>query len=273
MDSGIYKITNTLNNKFYIGSSCRIKKRYLQHRSLLKRGEHQNFILQRVYDKYGIDIFRFETLAICPKKYLQKLEQWFIDTQKPYYNLCKLAYNNDGVTNTPKAIQKRIDSFAKRRVDGKTKEGIVYNLFLQGFDKTQIIEKSDMSNNDVGKHMSRLKKQGFIDYKLKSKGKQFIEMYNNLIPKNDILNILNITKNCYNAYKNYYKEDLNLNRIDKRDLTGFKENTKKIENKYKTFGELKIGGKNREEIMEILNISKDNYYLYSSKYNKSNNGL
>ena len=57
---GIYKIRNTINNKYYIGSSKNIKKRFNKHKYQLKKGTHHCIYLQRAYKKYGSSVFDFE---------------------------------------------------------------------------------------------------------------------------------------------------------------------------------------------------------------------
>lgn len=89
--SGIYKITNLINNKFYIGSGKCIRKRFYHHKTMLKHNKHTNSYLQRSWNKYGENNFKFEILVICPKEYRIKLEQWFLDNMKPDYNICKNA--------------------------------------------------------------------------------------------------------------------------------------------------------------------------------------
>ena len=51
MDSGVYKITNIVNNKVYIGSSKELKNRITKHLWLLKNNRHDNIYLQKSYDK------------------------------------------------------------------------------------------------------------------------------------------------------------------------------------------------------------------------------
>lgn len=57
--NGIYKILNTVNNKFYIGSSTNIEHRWRVHRSYLKNKQHPNIYLQYAWDKYGPECFEF----------------------------------------------------------------------------------------------------------------------------------------------------------------------------------------------------------------------
>lgn len=58
--SGIYKITNKINNMFYIGSSTDCFRRFYQHINSLSKGNHANKQLQSAYNKYGKEFFTFE---------------------------------------------------------------------------------------------------------------------------------------------------------------------------------------------------------------------
>jgi len=59
----IYIIKCTLNGFFYIGSSGSFSKyRKYRHFWELEKGIHGNRILQRCYNKYGKDSFKFEIL-------------------------------------------------------------------------------------------------------------------------------------------------------------------------------------------------------------------
>ena len=60
MNLGIYKITNKVNGKFYIGSSNNIKRRWKYHKSNLRSGTHDNIHMQRSYDKHGEENFSYE---------------------------------------------------------------------------------------------------------------------------------------------------------------------------------------------------------------------
>ena len=68
MKSGIYKITNKIDGKCYIGQSSNIKKRFKDHRYDLKYNKHDNPYLQNAYNKYGKDNFKFEILCEEKKK-------------------------------------------------------------------------------------------------------------------------------------------------------------------------------------------------------------
>ena len=61
---GIYKITNKINGKVYIGQSINIERRWQQEkRCAFNENNHSyNSLLSRAFRKYGIDNFNFEVL-------------------------------------------------------------------------------------------------------------------------------------------------------------------------------------------------------------------
>lgn len=73
--TGIYRIKNKINDKCYIGSSVNFDDRKNLHFSLLRRGIHHSIILQRAYDKYGLEFLSFEVLEHCEKEILIEREQ------------------------------------------------------------------------------------------------------------------------------------------------------------------------------------------------------
>lgn len=95
--SGIYKITCSISGKVYIGSSLDCEKRFHQHVNHLRKGKHHNSYLQRAWDKYGKNHFKFEVIErVGEKQKLIEREQYWIDTTKCYdpdigYNLCAKA--------------------------------------------------------------------------------------------------------------------------------------------------------------------------------------
>lgn len=96
----IYKITNKVNDKFYIGSAFNLNKRLNKHRHHLRNNTHVNLYLQNSWNKYGEDNFIVEVLENCKKEELLSREQYFIDALSPDYNICKKAGNVSGLVHT-----------------------------------------------------------------------------------------------------------------------------------------------------------------------------
>ena len=103
--AGIYMIRNIINGHKYIGSTNNFKRRFIKHRSELRKNYHHSIYLQRAYNKYGEDKFEICILEVCQPIHdtLLMLEQKYLD-MRPEYNgnryasrkyskLPKLKYN------------------------------------------------------------------------------------------------------------------------------------------------------------------------------------
>lgn len=77
---GIYKITNLVNQKSYIGQSVNIDKRLKEHinDAFNPNRKEYNYPLSRAYRKYGVENFSKEVLCICSKEELNKKEEYYI---------------------------------------------------------------------------------------------------------------------------------------------------------------------------------------------------
>jgi len=75
----IYKITNTVNNKYYIGVTIQANpnERWSHHKSAIRANIGCPF-LQKAFKKYGEDAFKFEVLIICFDEDVFKFENEYI---------------------------------------------------------------------------------------------------------------------------------------------------------------------------------------------------
>lgn len=90
--SGVYKITNIVNKKCYVGSTTGLlKNRYSDHNTKLKHNKHKNLHLQNSYNKYGKENFEFSLLELCDVTKTLEREQYHIDTLHPEYNIIQFA--------------------------------------------------------------------------------------------------------------------------------------------------------------------------------------
>lgn len=72
MSHYLYKITNTANNKIYIGHTSDPKRRKAQH--FYKKVMTTKSIIRQAIDKYGVENFTFEIICIGDKDYIIDLE-------------------------------------------------------------------------------------------------------------------------------------------------------------------------------------------------------
>lgn len=150
-NSGVYKILNKINGKFYIGSSTRLNIRNMEHFRLLKSGKHGNAYLQHSYNKYGKENFIYEVLEYCHDTKCIEREQYYINLLIPKYNICPLAGTCKGriLSNTHKKLigesnkNKIRSSEVKERWSKAAKDRI--NKNRTNWDK--IIEKAAIKNS------------------------------------------------------------------------------------------------------------------------------
>lgn len=106
MKSGIYKISNNINEKIYIGSAKNIKSRINVHRCCLLKNKHHSKRLQNHVNKYGIDSLIFEVVEFCDILILLEREQFYIDSLNPFFNINKIAGSNLGRKLSIESIEK-----------------------------------------------------------------------------------------------------------------------------------------------------------------------
>lgn len=88
---GIYKITNQINNKSYIGQSTCIEKRWKKHIKVANSPSDPgyDYPLYRAIRKYGIDNFSFEIVEECLQEELNEKEYYWIK----HYQTIDSGYN------------------------------------------------------------------------------------------------------------------------------------------------------------------------------------
>lgn len=99
----IYKISNTVNDKIYIGGTTKFTDRKRRHLSELKKGSHCNKNLQKFFNSFGISYLRFEILEQCQKENLLVREQFYLDKYFPLgicFNVCPVAGNTTRVNHS-----------------------------------------------------------------------------------------------------------------------------------------------------------------------------
>ena len=108
MNTGVYKIVNSTNDKCYIGSTATLgfKKRWWSHRTKLRMNKHFNQHLQYSWNKYGEQNFRFEIVERCLPAQCIAREQYYFDSLHPEYNILQIAGSCRGYKHTDIAKKK-----------------------------------------------------------------------------------------------------------------------------------------------------------------------
>jgi group I intron endonuclease len=205
---GIYRIRNKINNKCYYGSANNIKKRWCKHKSQLNHNRHENIVLQRAWNKCGIENFEFEVVEICNKNELLIIEQNYLDL-KPKYNIGKQASGGDNLSNHPNRndiinnrknnIRRKIDEMSdddKKKIwsrpnknNGRWKGGVSINYCICGKKITpehkycnKCLPRNGENNPFFNKHHTEKTKKNLSDQrKGKYCGNQNIKfMINNI---------------------------------------------------------------------------------------------
>lgn len=83
---GIYKITNNINGKIYIGQSNNIQRRFSEHQN---RGAASRIPVDVAIQRYGKENFNFEIIEECSIEQLNQKETYWIT----YFNSIENGYN------------------------------------------------------------------------------------------------------------------------------------------------------------------------------------
>lgn len=131
----LYKITNTVNQKLYIGiTKLTVEQRWSIH---VEHSNNPRYPLQRAIKKYGAHNFQLELLEESEdRSYISALEEPTIlqyDSRKNGYNVAKGGYGGDlgaeasekrrqTILNRPDEEKERLAEQQRIRQTGKTKE-------------------------------------------------------------------------------------------------------------------------------------------------------
>jgi len=165
-NSGIYKITNLISNKLYVGCASNIRTRINGHLYDLRKGVHSNTYLQKAWSKYGERNFVFEIIEKCDKNNLHAREHYWANELNCFdrsigYNLkptdpngCsihseetkeKLRQANKGKKPSALCIQKlkeRTLSSEHKEIMRKSREGIDYTRLHREKRGKKVIDES-----------------------------------------------------------------------------------------------------------------------------------
>lgn len=109
----IYKITNSINDKVYIGQTrMSLPARWSKHKQIAQKS---NKGLYGAMQKYGIENFKIEEIIRCEIEKLNELEVFYIKKYNSFYNGYNLTIGGDNaptnglVLNEKEVIKKYIE--------------------------------------------------------------------------------------------------------------------------------------------------------------------
>ena len=86
----IYKITNKVNQKLYVGKTIlSIQERFAQHKRDSNKQNEEIRPLYRAMQKYGVDNFNIELIEECDSSIMNERERYWIE----YYQSFRYGYN------------------------------------------------------------------------------------------------------------------------------------------------------------------------------------
>jgi group I intron endonuclease len=119
---GIYTITNLINGKVYVGYCKNFLTRERVHFTYLSKNKHVNIHLQRAYNTYGRENFKFEVLVECE-------EQFFTSEEHYWTNILNVRNDNFGYNIMPTHPDKRYSGHSE---ETKRKIGKANSISLLG---------------------------------------------------------------------------------------------------------------------------------------------
>ena len=197
---GIYKITNMVNSKCYIGQSVNCIRRLNIHKWELEKNKHFNVYLQKAWNKYNKDNFKFEVIFLCNRQDLDNHEIFFIDYFNSYgkqgYNQCEGGKTNYGFEHTEETRLK----IAKSKI-GKPRS---------------LETRKRLSEINIGKIVSQETRQKISKGSKGKKRKQFFGVDNSFFGRKHTIETLKKMSDAHRGCKSWNKGQTTSDEVKKK---------------------------------------------------------
>jgi group I intron endonuclease len=147
---GIYKITNLINNKVYIGESLDIYRRWDEHRDDLNNNSHHSYKLQSDWNEFRQDNFKFEIISILDEDISNFIGEYILivyeDKYIKQYDSISNGYNVEETLEKVLAGEKII--FNKNKDKSMLNSCMIkINEFKEFIDENRQIRKNKIYNS------------------------------------------------------------------------------------------------------------------------------
>ena len=214
---GIYKVTNKINGKVYIGQSVDIGRRWRQHMTA-----EVDTYFHKAIQKYGVENFEWEVIEQCKKKDLDEREIYWIE----YYDSFNKGYNRtkggDGVSGGEDHPQWK---------GGVSLDEDYYRQYSKQYYQANKEEAKEYNKQYYEAHKEELKEKQKEYYEInKEKKKEYNE----------------VNKEKRKQYMKQYNET-NKEELKEKQKEYYEVNKEKIKEKKKEYGEA-----NKEKIKQYM---------------------
>lgn len=150
MKKSIYKITNLINSKKYIGQTNNIQRRFKEHKNMnVSADEEKTKLLYLAFKKYGIENFSFETIETDIENYNEREKYWISYFHTYINDPCCNGYNMTPGGEEPPVFhgeEHHLATHSQREVD------IIINLIKNTkLSFRQIAKQSNYDISSIGR--------------------------------------------------------------------------------------------------------------------------
>ena len=216
---GIYKITNVINNKVYIGKSVDIYDRWTAHKRASKpiKEGGDNFTIHKAIRKYSIENFTFEIIEKCTPDELSEKEIFWIKYFNSYYNGYNDTLGGDG------DLTYDYEQIYTLWLEGYTNKEICDILGCNDQTVTRAFRSYNISEEQVRSRSNCNPKKPIVAIDIKTKLP--LKVFNSIQEcciyfQNNLKNLgsLHRSLRSYYRWNGYYWEYLNKNNRPKKEL-------------------------------------------------------
>lgn len=232
----IYKITNSINGMFYIGSTINIEKRWRHHLNELKSHCHHNMFLSRAFEKYGEESFEltYKEINVSDENELRHIEERYINfcwNSGKLYNLSKKGGGGDLTSYHPlleeikeKQRKASLENWANKTDEYKK----MYSEKMRGEGNPNY---GNRWTDAQKKNLSKKLKEYYSEHDSYNKGKTFEELFGNEVAKDLKAKISEMAKNRIGEKNPFYGKHHNeetKEKLRKAHLGRKTNNSKKV---------------------------------------------